>query len=44
MKKFLVPLCFLLVSAAYSQDDLLNSLDSTQTDKNGSRKKYGEKS
>lgn len=34
MKKFLVPLCFLLVSAAYSQDDLLNSLDSTQTDKN----------
>ncbi|MEN2401266.1 DUF5777 family beta-barrel protein [Flavobacterium sp. MC2016-06] len=30
MKKFLVPLCLLLVTMAYSQDDLLKSLDSTQ--------------
>lgn len=32
MKKFLVPLCLFLASMAYSQDDLLNSLDSTQVD------------
>lgn len=30
MKKFLVPICFFLVTMAYSQDDLLKSLDSTQ--------------
>lgn len=34
MKKFLVPFCFLLATMAYSQDDLLNSLDSTQVDGN----------
>lgn len=30
MKKILVPICLFLVTMAYSQDDLLKSLDSTQ--------------
>ncbi|CAI2768956.1 DUF5777 family beta-barrel protein [Flavobacterium collinsii] len=34
MKKFLVPICFFLATIAYSQDDLLNSLDSTQVQEN----------
>src|SRR6218665_1138068 len=32
MKKILVPFCLFLVTLAYSQDDLLKSLDSTQTE------------
>ncbi|MFC4476336.1 DUF5777 family beta-barrel protein [Flavobacterium chungangensis] len=32
MKKILVPFCLFLVTMAYSQDDLLKSLDSTQTE------------
>ncbi|WP_345139746.1 DUF5777 family beta-barrel protein [Flavobacterium ginsengiterrae] len=34
MKKFLVPICLFLATMAYSQDDLLNSLDSTQVEGN----------
>jgi len=34
MKKFLVPICLFLATIAYSQDDLLHSLDSTQVEKN----------
>lgn len=30
MKKFLVPICLFLATMAYSQDDLLKGLDSTQ--------------
>ena len=30
MKKFLIPICLFLATIAYSQDDLLKSLDSTQ--------------
>ena len=32
MKKILVPFCLFLVTLAYSQDDLLKSLDSTQVE------------
>ncbi|WP_427874436.1 DUF5777 family beta-barrel protein [Flavobacterium sp. MMS24-S5] len=32
MKKILIPFCLFLVTMAYSQDDLLKSLDSTQTE------------
>ncbi|MBF4471525.1 MULTISPECIES: DUF5777 family beta-barrel protein [Flavobacterium] len=32
MKKFLIPICLLLATMAYSQDDLLKSLDSTQVE------------
>ena len=32
MKKILVPFCLFLATLAYSQDDLLKSLDSTQTE------------
>lgn len=32
MKKFLLPVCLLLASMAYSQDDLLKDLDSTQVE------------
>ncbi|OHT44799.1 DUF5777 family beta-barrel protein [Flavobacterium tructae] len=34
MKKILVPICFFLATIAYSQDDLLSSLDSTQVQEN----------
>lgn len=34
MKKLLIPFCFFMATMAYSQDDLLNSLDSTQVDAN----------
>ena len=32
MKKFLVPICLFLATMAYSQDDLLKDLDSTQVE------------
>jgi hypothetical protein len=34
MKKFLVPICLFLATMAYSQDDLLKDLDSTQVEEN----------
>jgi len=34
MKKFLVPICLFLATMAYSQDDLLSSIDSTQVEDN----------
>jgi len=34
MKKFLVTICLFLATMSYSQDELLNSLDSTQVDEN----------
>ncbi|WP_281233862.1 DUF5777 family beta-barrel protein [Flavobacterium gelatinilyticum] len=34
MKKLLIPFCFFMATMAYSQDDLLKSLDSTQVDAN----------
>jgi hypothetical protein len=34
MKKFLVTICLFLATMSYSQDELLNSLDSTQVEEN----------
>ncbi|MCR4029580.1 MULTISPECIES: DUF5777 family beta-barrel protein [Flavobacterium] len=34
MKKLLIPFCFFMATMAYSQDDLLKSLDSTKVDAN----------